>query len=131
MARTGKKRWDCPDIKGERGVAGLAGVLPWVVAPLACLLAAKSPLRWWASGAAIWSGAAPALQAFVDQTGIPFYATPQGRGAIPEDHAYCYLSARNVAFREADLVMIVGTRLNYVIGHARPPKMSASAKFIR
>src|SRR4029077_17127372 len=72
-----------------------------------------------------------ALQKFVDQTGIPFFATPQGRGAIPEDHEYCYLAARNIAFREADLVMIVGARVNYVIGHARPKKMSATAKFIR
>jgi len=79
----------------------------------------------------MWSEAAPELQAFVEAAGIPFYTTPQSRGVIPEDHEYCYLTARSTAFREADLIMVIGTRMNYIIGHAAPPRFNADAKIIR
>ncbi len=79
----------------------------------------------------IWSEASAELQAFVEQAGIPFYTTPQSRGVIPEDHEYCYLTARSTAFREADLIMVVGTRMNYVISHAAPPRFNADAKLVR
>jgi len=78
-----------------------------------------------------WSEAAAELQAFVEAAGIPFYTTPQGRGVIPEDHEYCYLTARSTAFREADLIMVIGTRMNYIIGHAAPPRFNADAKIVR
>ena len=39
--------------------------------------------------------------------------------------------ARSTAFREADLVLVIGTRLNYVIGHAAPPRFNADAKLIQ
>lgn len=79
----------------------------------------------------LWSAAAADLQAWIEKTGIPFYTTPQGRGAVPEDHPYCYLNARSLAFKEADVVLVVGTRLNYVLGFGRPPRFAASAKFVR
>jgi len=79
----------------------------------------------------LWSEAEPELQALVEASGIPFYTTPQSRGAIPEDHDFCYLTARATAFREADLIVIVGTRMNYIIGHAAPPRFNAHAKVIR
>ncbi len=79
----------------------------------------------------LWSEAEAELQAFVEASGIPFFTTPQSRGVIPEDHEFCYLSARSTAFRDADLIMIVGTRMNYVIGHAAPPRFNANAKIIR
>lgn len=79
----------------------------------------------------LWSQASKALASFVDGTGIPFYTTPQGRGVIPEDHEYSYLNARTVAFREADMVLVVGTRPNYVIGHMCAPRFNERAKFIR
>ena len=79
----------------------------------------------------LWSQAAAELKAWVDATGIPFYTTPQGRGVIPEDHPFCYLTARSTAFREADVVMVIGTRMNYVIAHAAPPRFNAKAKIVR
>jgi thiamine pyrophosphate-dependent acetolactate synthase large subunit-like protein len=84
------------------------------------------------SGSGIqWSTAEQELQAFVETAGIPFYTTPQSRGVIPEDHEYCYLTARSAAFREADLIFVLGTRMNYVIGHAAPPRFNADAKIVR
>ncbi|MGS0755082.1 thiamine pyrophosphate-binding protein [Roseateles sp. GG27B] len=79
----------------------------------------------------LWSEAAPALQAFVEAAGIPFYTTPQGRGVIPEDHAHFFAQARSTAFKEADFVLVVGTRLNFVFGNGKPPRFSADACFAR
>lgn len=94
------------------------------------LAKAKQPVL--VSGSGIqWSEAERELQAFVEAAGIPFYTTPQARGVIPEDHKYCYLTARAAAFRDADLIMIIGTRMNYIIGHAAPPRFNADAKIIR
>ena len=79
----------------------------------------------------LWSEADAEMQAFVEAAGVPFYTTPQGRGAIPEDHAHSYPTARAAAFRDADLIVVVGTRMNYVIGHAAPPRWNAAAKIVR
>lgn len=120
-----------PDYSRARDVARPGADPAMVERAVALLASARKPVLVYGSGAGIWSDAGAALKAFVDATGIPFYATPQARGAIPEDHENCYLAARNLALREADLILIVGTRTNYIIGHARPPKMNGDAKFIR
>jgi acetolactate synthase-1/2/3 large subunit len=77
-----------------------------------------------------WSDGAAALQAFVESTGIPFYTTPISRGLIPEDHALAFLNARSKAFTEADVVLAVGTRFNWVIQFGRPPRFAADLKVI-
>jgi thiamine pyrophosphate-dependent acetolactate synthase large subunit-like protein len=121
-----------PEYEHERGAGPgrAAGDPAMVERAIQLLEQAQRPVVLSGSGI-IWSGAASQLQAFVEKTGIPFYTTPQGRGVIPEDHAFCYLTARNVAFKDADVVLIVGTRINYVISHARAPRFNAQAKFIR
>ena len=78
----------------------------------------------------VWSGAHAELQEFVETTNIPFWTTPQGRGVIPEDHELCFLAARSMAFREADVALVVGSRLNFVIGQASPPRWSPDLKVI-
>jgi thiamine pyrophosphate-dependent acetolactate synthase large subunit-like protein len=97
---------------------------------LEMLQAARKPVLLTGSGV-LWSGASADVQHFVEATGIPFYTTPQGRGVIPEDHEFFYASARSTAFKDADLFIVVGTRLNYVFGFGRPPRLSGSARQIR
>ena len=58
---------------------------------------ARQPIILSGSGV-IWSKAWPELQEFVEKTGIPFYTTPQGRGVVPDDHEYSYLTMRSTAF---------------------------------
>ena len=77
-----------------------------------------------------WSDGARELQHFVEATGIPFYTTPISRGLIPEDHALAFLNARSKAFTEADVVLAVGTRFNWVIQFGRPPRFAADLKVI-
>ncbi len=38
---------------------------------------------------------------------------------------------RSTAFREADLIVILGARMNYVIGHAAPPRFNRAATIAR
>ncbi len=79
----------------------------------------------------LWGRGQAAFADFVEATGIPFYTTPQGRGVLPEDHEYFYGHARSTAFKKADLVIVAGTRLNYVYSHGRSPRFAADAKFVR
>jgi thiamine pyrophosphate-dependent acetolactate synthase large subunit-like protein len=97
---------------------------------VALLQEAERPIVITGSGI-LYSQASSQLQEFVEAAGIPFYTTPQGRGVVPDDHEYSYPRMRSTALREADLVFIVGTRLNYIIGHGRPPRFSPTARFVR
>ena len=94
------------------------------------LKGAQRPLVLTGSGI-LWSDACPELQAFVERTGIPFFTTPQGRGVIPEDHELCFLGARSKAFREADVVLVVGTRLNFIVGFGMAPRWAKDVKVIQ
>ncbi|MBI4287686.1 MAG: thiamine pyrophosphate-binding protein [Chloroflexi bacterium] len=80
---------------------------------------------------ALLSGAGPELTEFVERHGIPFYTTPQGRGILPDDHPLCLPGARSVAFREADAVLLVGTRLNFILSFGRPPRFATDVKIIQ
>ncbi|ETX09062.1 thiamine pyrophosphate-binding protein [Candidatus Entotheonella palauensis] len=69
-----------------------------------------------AGGGAFWSQSSEELQTFVELAQTPFYTTPMSRGLIPEDHRLSFIAARSTAFREADLILVVGTRLNWILG---------------
>jgi thiamine pyrophosphate-dependent acetolactate synthase large subunit-like protein len=79
----------------------------------------------------IWSRAWNEMQQLVEKAGIPFYTTPQGRGVVPDDHPLSFLTMRTSAFQEADLIIVLGTRMNYIISHAAPPRFNAAAKIAR
>lgn len=97
---------------------------------IAALSKAKQPIILTGSGV-IWSQAWKELQSFVEKAGIPFYTTPQGRGVLPDDHPLSFLTMRSSAFKDADLILIIGTRMNYIIGHAAPPRFAANATIAR
>ena len=103
---------------------------PALVAQAVELLAgAEKPLIVTGSGI-LWSGAGAELRAFVEATGIPFFTTPQGRGVVPEDHARAFPAARSMAFREADVVLVIGARANSMLSFLRAPRFSPTARFI-
>jgi thiamine pyrophosphate-dependent acetolactate synthase large subunit-like protein len=97
---------------------------------VAALAKAKQPIVL-TGGGVIWSQAWTELQTFLETAGIPFYTTPQGRGVLPDDHPLSFLTMRSSAFRDADLILVIGTRMNYIIGHAAPPRFSANATIAR
>ena len=101
-----------------------------VAALVSALQKAERPLIVSGSGV-IWSRAWTEMQEFVEAAGVPFYTTPQGRGVVPDDHEYSYLAMRSSAFRDADLIIVLGTRMNYIIGHASPPRFGPNATIAR
>jgi len=101
-----------------------------VAALVDALTKAKNPIIVSGSGV-IWSRAWGEMQQFVEAAGIPFYTTPQGRGVVPDDHPYSYMTMRSGAFRDADLIIVLGTRMNYIIGHASPPRFGPNATIAR
>jgi len=101
-----------------------------VDALIQALAHARKPVIISGSGV-IWSRAWDEMQQFVERAGIPFYTTPQGRGVVPDDHALSFLTMRSTAFRDADLILVLGTRMNYIISHAAPPRFNAAAKIAR
>ena len=96
---------------------------------VALLARAERPLIIGGSGI-WWSDASAAFQRLVEATGIPFYTTPISRGTVPEDHELAFLNARVKAFAEADVLLVIGTRFNYVIQFGRPPRFAADVKVI-
>jgi thiamine pyrophosphate-dependent acetolactate synthase large subunit-like protein len=101
-----------------------------IKAAIALLKQAQRPIVLTGTGV-FWSGAMAELKEFVEMSGIPFYTTPQGRGVIEEDHPLSFLGARNQAWKEADVVLIVGTRLNFIIGFGLPPRWAEGVKIIQ
>jgi acetolactate synthase-1/2/3 large subunit len=97
---------------------------------IALLARAERPLVVAGSGV-WWSDGAAALQAFVEATGVPFYTKPISRGLIPEDHVLSFLNARSTAFTEADVVVAVGTRFDWMIQFGRPPRFGADLKVVQ
>jgi acetolactate synthase-1/2/3 large subunit len=94
------------------------------------LARAERPLVLGGSGV-WWSDAAAAFQAFIEASGIPFYTTPLSRGTVPEDHPLAFLNARAKAFAEADVILSIGTRFNYIVQFGRPPRFAENLKVIQ
>jgi len=97
---------------------------------LELLAAAERPVAVSGSGL-FWSDATDEYQEWIERAGIPFFTTPIARGAIPEDHELLFSGVRSKAFRETDLIFLVGTRMNYVVDYLGPPRFAAGAKLIQ
>ena len=106
-----------------------AGDLDAIREAVRLLKAAERPLVITGSGV-LWSGASEALHAFIDRTHLPFFTTPQGRGVIPDDHPLAFLNARSTALKQADVMLVVGTRFNVILNFGRPPRFAPDVKVI-
>jgi thiamine pyrophosphate-dependent acetolactate synthase large subunit-like protein len=98
-----------------------------VATALEVLAQAERPILVAGSGV-FWSHAAEALRAFVEAMEIPFFTTPMARGLIPEDHRLAFIAARSTAFREADVVFVIGTRFNWILNFGK--RFDPQAKII-
>ena len=55
---------------------------------------------------------------------MPFLASPMGRGVVPDDHPLSVAAARTYALQNADMVFLIGARLNWIM-HFGQPRASA------
>jgi len=69
-------------------------------------------------GGDVWMGGAEdAARRFVEATGVPVIANGMGRGILPAGHPQLVTRARGAAFGGADLVVVVGTPLDFRLGY--------------
>ncbi|MCC7075679.1 MAG: acetolactate synthase [Acidimicrobiia bacterium] len=66
-----------------------------------------------------WDGAWESLRAFVETARIPVFMNGMGRGLVPADHELAFSRARSIGLREADLVVVAGTPLDFRLGFGR------------
>lgn len=101
-----------------------------VKAALAALKTAERPLVIVGKGAA-WSRAEDEVKAFVEKTQLPYLASPMGKGVIPDDHPLSVGAGRTYALQNADLVMLVGARLNWIMHFGLPPRFDKDVRVIQ
>lgn len=53
------------------------------------------------------------------------------KGVVPDSSAYNVSAARSTALKEADVVLVLGARLNWVLSFGLPPKWNPAAKIIQ
>lgn len=72
-----------------------------------------------------WSAAATELRRFVETTNLPVVTRQQARGAVPDDHPLCFgRDWANVVAR-ADVLLVIGTQLNYFVGYGHYTHLDA------
>jgi oxalyl-CoA decarboxylase len=91
---------------------------------------AQRPLVVLGKGAA-YAQADEQIQQFIESAGLPFLPMSMAKGLLPDDHPQSVAAARSLALREADVVMLVGARLNWLLGHGEAPQWNPDAKFIQ
>jgi acetolactate synthase I/II/III large subunit len=71
-------------------------------------------------GTDVWYGGAwEELRTLVETLQVPVLTNGMGRGTIPADHDLAISRARGAAFKKADLVVVVGTPLDFRLGFGR------------
>jgi oxalyl-CoA decarboxylase len=94
------------------------------------LAQAERPLIVLGKGAA-YARADEQIREFVETTGIPYVPMSMAKGLLPDDHPQSAATARSLALRRADVVMLVGARLNWLLGHGEAPQWNSRADFIQ
>jgi oxalyl-CoA decarboxylase len=82
------------------------------------LKSAKKPLIILGKGAA-YAQADADIRALVEKTGIPYLPMSMAKGLLPDTHEQSASAARSYVLPEADVVMLIGARLNWLLSHGK------------
>jgi oxalyl-CoA decarboxylase len=82
------------------------------------LKSAKRPLIILGKGAA-YAQADEDIRALVEKTGIPYLPMSMAKGLLPDDHPQSAGAARSMVLKDADVVMLIGARLNWLLSHGK------------
>ncbi|XP_058585823.1 2-hydroxyacyl-CoA lyase 1 isoform X2 [Neofelis nebulosa] len=91
---------------------------------------AKKPLLIIGKGAA-YARAEEGIRKLVERCKLPFLPTPMGKGVIPDNHPNCVAAARSRALQFADVIVLFGARLNWILHFGLPPRYQPDVKFIQ
>ncbi|XP_028836092.1 2-hydroxyacyl-CoA lyase 1 [Denticeps clupeoides] len=101
-----------------------------IAGAISVLKQAERPLIIIGKGAAYSRAEAEILQ-LVESCELPFLPTPMGKGVVPDDHPNCVAAARSRALLQADVVVLLGARLNWILHFGFPPRFSPQVKIIQ
>jgi oxalyl-CoA decarboxylase len=82
------------------------------------LSSAKRPLIILGKGAA-YAQADADIRALVERTGVPYLPMAMAKGLLPDTHEQSAAAARSYVLPEADVVMVIGARLNWLLSHGK------------
>jgi acetolactate synthase-1/2/3 large subunit len=86
-----------------------------VAAAVALVAAAQRPVI--IAGSDVYGGdAIAALRAAAEALRVPVFTNGMGRGALPAGHSLAFAKARRVALGSADVVVVIGTPLDFRLG---------------
>jgi oxalyl-CoA decarboxylase len=96
------------------------------------LRGAKRPLIILGKGAA-YAQADDQIRALVERSGIPFLPMSMAKGLLPDTHPQSAGAARSTVLKDADVVMLIGARLNWLLSHGKGKTWGepGSKKFIQ
>jgi len=94
------------------------------------LAQARRPLVVLGKGAA-YAQADAVIAKFVEATGLPFLPMSMAKGLLPDAHPQCVAAARSLALGRADVIVLVGARLNWLLGHGESPQWAPDAQFVQ
>ncbi|MDH6283073.1 oxalyl-CoA decarboxylase [Prescottella agglutinans] len=97
---------------------------------LALLEGAQRPLIVLGKGAA-YARADRVVRDFVEATRAPFVPMSMAKGLLPDDHPQSAAAARSLALETADVVVLIGARLNWLLDHGRSPRWAPDAQFVQ
>jgi acetolactate synthase-1/2/3 large subunit len=72
----------------------------------------------------------PALARLLDSTGALYLDTQESRGLVPAGHPSTAAAVRAAAMTDADVVLLIGRKLDYQVGYGSPA-VFPNARFIR
>ncbi len=97
---------------------------------LELLKGAKRPLILLGKGAA-YAQADADIRALVEKTGIPYLPMSMAKGLLPDTHAQSASACRSFVLAEADVVMLIGARLNWLLSHGKGKTWGGPKQFIQ
>jgi acetolactate synthase-1/2/3 large subunit len=104
---------------------------------LALLRSAQRPIVIAGSGV-WWADAGSELQEFIERTSLPLYTITMAKGIVSDEHPLCMgyadpalNQAVHTSFKEADLFLVLGKRIDYRMALGGPRLFGTDAKFIQ
>ena len=91
---------------------------------------AKNPLIILGKGAA-YAQADDDIKEFIEKTGIPFLPMSMAKGLLPDDHPQSAAAARSYVLENADVVVLLGARLNWLLAHGKGKHWNPNVRFIQ
>jgi 2-hydroxyacyl-CoA lyase 1 len=101
-----------------------------IEAAIDALRSARQPLVIIGKGAA-YARAEDEVREFIETTQLPFLASPMGRGVLPDDHPLSVGAARSLVLQNADLIFLIGARLNWIMHFGLPPRFKEGVRVVQ